>query len=540
MMRFCISVKTSLVVTIVLMGLLGLSLALITSNLYRDVVLQNKRDSLSELVGIKTQDLLEKLEQHSLRLGNNLKISDSFNQALAEKNTAALSYLLEQQFHQYFVTANVIQLERLLIFSENFEVIVTSSSATSQLGEQLSVCPALIQQAGQRHGAARLRVSSALCGVRGRPYFAVLLPLGGLIPTAYLEVVTDPTLSLVPTEKALGMPIQIRLPDDKYQPLYHSADWPTSSTDIGLRASYQLDTTLGAPALLVEVYNDIEKMGLELKQTRNTMLIISAVLIVVVTMFALFLLRRTLIKPLEVLGKQLKRLREDRKNLGEAIAIRSNIIEVNQLVDDFNMMAAELHGLYGRLEHMAYTDPMTQLPNRGLFNNYTDSLLAEYSGSGRRLALFLIDLDEFKEVNDIYGHAAGDTLLCEMAARMNAALRTADISESGGLSLATISNYDLLVRLGGDEFAVVLPDITSLEQVNEVALKLIATTREPLLFYENSITIRLSIGIAIYPDDGSGRTSLLRHADDAMYYAKKNALDHCFYQQEMSASKHRR
>ncbi|MDZ7661777.1 diguanylate cyclase domain-containing protein [Thiohalophilus sp.] len=534
-MPFYVSIKTNLILTILLVGLLGLGLALASTSVYRDVILDYKRQSLVDMVEIKTRDKMNQLEEYARDLGNSLKTSTTFRQALDNDNFEALHGVLEQQFHQYFVTANILRLERLVVFSIDFETLAQSSAENTTLEHPGSVCPELIEQAEQRRGAARLQILATLCNNDGHPYYTILLPLGGLNPNGYLEVVSAPTPSLSPIEDELGMPVQIRLPDGNL--LYRSQQWPASRNN-GLIARYRLNTTnRHEPALLIEVYDDTHQMYQELQYTRNMILLLSAIVIVLVTAVALFLLRRTLIRPLQMLNSHLQRLHGNNKLLGEPIASRSNIIEINQLIDDFNLMAGKLHDLYGRLERMAYTDPLTHLPNRGLFNDYIDYLLNEYRDRGQRFALFLIDLDEFKLVNDKFGHEAGDMLLCEIASRMDNVLRTPTLTDNQGISLADITSHDLLVRLGGDEFAVVLPEIESIEQVDEIAKKLTAAIWPSMDIHNTTVTTHLSIGIAIYPDDGNGRTSLLHRADVAMYHAKNHKLDYFFYHHQMTESR---
>ena len=526
-----LSIKTSLILTILVVGLLGLGLALLSSNIYRDVILDYKRQSLTELLEIKIRDNLEQLQEYSRDLGNSLKSSESFQEALANKNIDALKHSLEQQFHQYFVTAHILRLERLVLLTADLKPVQEASAQDTTLSQPGTVCPKLTERAAQRQGPTRLQVMATLCNYHLRPYYAVLLPIGGLVPKGYLEIVTAPTSSLQSIENDLGMPIQLRLPDG--QVLYQSQQWPESRQN-GLVARYRLKTSDNSqPALLVEIYDDTQQMYSELKQTRNTILISSAMIITLVILIALVLLRHTLIQPLEMLNRKLQRLHRNNKLLGEPIKTRSNIIEINQLMDDFNQMAVEMHTLYGRLERMAYTDTMTRLPNRGLFNDYIDYLLDENNGADRCFALFLIDLDEFKRVNDEHGHEAGDMLLCEAASRMNNVLRTPSLSDNNGISLVDITDHDLLVRLGGDEFAAVIPEFRDKTQLEEIVQKLIHATRPPVTLYNTPLMIHLSIGIAIYPADGHGRTSLLRHADTAMYHAKNHNHDYCFYHQLM-------
>lgn len=530
-----LSIKTSLILTILIVGLLGLGLALTSTTVYRNVILDYKRQSLSELLAIKTGDHLDKLEENATEMGNSLKTSPRFREALTRQDSAALSAALRQQFHQYFVTAHVLPLERLIVWSADYELITSASADNTALAGNASACPSLSHKAASRQGASRLKIISTLCNNNGSPYFSLLLPVGGLVPKGYLEIITSPIPSLKPIEHDLATPLCIRLPDGEI--IYSSERWPENREN-GLTARYKLPTTNGRSiALFIEVYDDTREMFAELVRTRNTLLLSSAIAIALVIIIALTLLRRTLIRPLEILNHKLQLLHSDNSSLGEPIHAPSNIIEVNQLVDDFNQMSAELHNLHGRLERMAYTDPLTRLPNRGLFNDYVDHLLSKHNDTAQPFALLLIDLDEFKQVNDEYGHEAGDMLLCETASRMNSVLRTPVAAGHNGVSLAEIADRDLLVRLGGDEFAAVIPAFDTAQQIEDIAGKLAEVTRQPVQLYKTPMGVHLSIGIALYPADGSGRTSLLRHADTAMYHAKNHGLDYCFYDHTMNDSR---
>lgn len=523
-----LSIKTNLILTILFVGLLGFGLALVSTNVYRDVILDYKRQSIIGLIKIKTLDQIAEIKSYSRDLGNTLNKQTAFKQALLNNDSARLKQLLAQQFHQYFVTAHILKLERLLIFSNKFKPLAQADSAETTLKQDGSVCTQLIELASKRRGSSRLQPVGRLCNYNGHPYFSFILPLGGLVPKGYLEVVTTPSHGLESIADDLGMPVQLRLPNGDL--LFRTQKWPESSSN-GLIATYQLKTTSQEePAILIDAYDDNTKMYADLKNTRNTLLLISTAIIGLVMLVALYLLRRTLVRPLDVLNKQLQRLHTNNKLLGEPINVQSNIIEVNDLVDDFNQMAAELHTLYRRLEHMAYTDSMTKLPNRGLFNEYVDYLIKVYKNQS--LALFLIDLDNFKTVNDRYGHEAGDILLCETAKRMNSVLRSPEFSETNGISLAEISGYDLLVRLGGDEFAVVMPNIETRQEVEEIADKLVKICREPIQLSSENASISVSIGIALYPYDGLDRSTLLRYADTAMYQSKNQGLGYCFHSRD--------
>jgi len=154
-------------------------------------------------------------------------------------------------------------------------------------------------------------------------------------------------------------------------------------------------------------------------------------------------------------------------------------------------------------EHQANHDPLTGLPNRKYLVDHLNRTLAE--ADGRLVALFLLDLDRFKEVNDTLGHQTGDRLLQHVAARIHSALRP----------------DDLVARLGGDEFAVVLPNVPDPDAAEEVARRILAAVAEPFSFEGVLLEPEASIGIAFAPDHGADVQALQRSADVAMYLAKE-------------------
>jgi diguanylate cyclase (GGDEF)-like protein/PAS domain S-box-containing protein len=157
-----------------------------------------------------------------------------------------------------------------------------------------------------------------------------------------------------------------------------------------------------------------------------------------------------------------------------------------------------------KLELMAHYDVLTHLPNRVLFADRFSQAVAHSQRLGTWLGICFLDLDDFKPVNDTYGHNVGDLLLIEVADRLRASVREED----------TIS------RFGGDEFAILFRDINSYEQCEQLLIRLHQTLAEPYWIDNRRITISASSGVALYPMDNVDLDTLLRHADQAMYQAK--------------------
>jgi len=153
--------------------------------------------------------------------------------------------------------------------------------------------------------------------------------------------------------------------------------------------------------------------------------------------------------------------------------------------------------------HLATHDVLTGLPNRMLFMDRLEQSLVRAQRRNTLVGVMFIDLDRFKRVNDTLGHASGDALICEVAQRLRATTRAEDV----------------VARLGGDEFGVVI-DVARISQVLQVVEKILGVVSEPYRIAERELFSSCSIGVSVYPNDGSDGTSLLKHADTAAFTAK--------------------
>ncbi len=169
-----------------------------------------------------------------------------------------------------------------------------------------------------------------------------------------------------------------------------------------------------------------------------------------------------------------------------------------------------------RIVKLAYFDALTGLPNREQLRNRLNSTLASAKQHQRMLAVLYLDLDNFKRVNDTLGHAVGDELLCLVAARLRASLRSDDAVED-----MPSFRSSHIARLGGDEFIVILPNIRSADDAAGVAARLTAELQEPMRLALHTLVVTPSIGVAMFPADGVEADTLLRNADLAMYFAKR-------------------
>ena len=173
------------------------------------------------------------------------------------------------------------------------------------------------------------------------------------------------------------------------------------------------------------------------------------------------------------------------------------------IIEDFRDITARKEA-EEEIRRLAHVDVLTGLPNRALFSDRLERILAQAKRYKRTFALLFLDLDGFKAINDTYGHATGDQVLREAGKRLQEAVRVVD----------TVS------RLGGDEFTILLVQINTPEEAAIVAERILAALAQPLSLADKPITIGASIGISVYPRNGEEAAPLLQRADNAMYMAK--------------------
>ena len=186
---------------------------------------------------------------------------------------------------------------------------------------------------------------------------------------------------------------------------------------------------------------------------------------------------------------------------------RSLAQELAQTVQQRDLAIEQVQGSEARMRHLATHDPLTKLGNRALLQERLESMMEQARRFDTRFAMHVIDLDHFKEINDVHGHPVGDKVLIEMAERIGMATR----------------GVDVVVRLGGDEFAV-LQDLSAHGETDDagvLAERLNAVLAKPIVIQDVEMVSGGSIGVSIYPNDGRSPEDLLRHADLALYRAKQ-------------------
>ena len=290
------------------------------------------------------------------------------------------------------------------------------------------------------------------------------------------------------------VPIELRrpgVPDDAGQPMSVTV----------MREGEQL----GELAL----YFDEHELDHQLAARRTSTLQLVALQVLLAAAILLSVLYRRLLAPIQRLKRQASDIAQ-RAELRPRPWPRQD--ELGQLGTHLNEVHAQIHALFAQLEAqkaaleaVALHDPLTGLPNRMLFAELTQAAVAQARRENGRLALLFLDLDRFKGVNDALGHAAGDELLIALALRLK----------------ATVRESDVVCRHSGDEFTLLLRDAHSWDEVAATADRLLKAIEEPLALRGHDFGVSASIGIALFPDDAADHDELVRHADAAMYAAKR-------------------
>jgi len=255
---------------------------------------------------------------------------------------------------------------------------------------------------------------------------------------------------------------------------------------------------------------------------------------IVVTASALFLvLQRLVIDPIQRLGVLSREI--GRGNLEIESGLKSND-EIGTLATAFEAMAGSLRKSDEQIRYVAYHDTLTGLPNRAMFQEYLNHVIAHARRNQTQFALLFLDIDDFKRINDTLGHETGDLLLQEVAERLANCLRDTDyVARMGGFD----EPDEFLARLGGDEFIMLLPDISDPHAPGALAHRLIKALSQSFSMSEHDYYVSASIGITLYPIDGEEGAELIKNADIAMYHAKEQGKNNYqYYLESMNALAH--
>lgn len=310
---------------------------------------------------------------------------------------------------------------------------------------------------------------------------------------------------LQPAEKPLSLPIML-----------NTINFEQASLIVG-QAHLMNGLNLAAAWPESELTAIISEMGLA-----STVI---SLLFMMICLIALYLLlNKVLIQPIIHLGSKAISMGHGKF---EASAQSPSKDELGDLYATIRAMGERLLKQKQSLYKIAYQDSLTQLPNRRRFLDQLDEHFGQDTTALSDTALLFIDLDGFKQVNDRYGHHAGDDVLREVAIRLKNVLRIDDVLDINANHLKNLNHH--LARLGGDEFTVLLRQVKGPESINPVAERILLSLKAPFIFGTQEFYLSASIGIALCDRNSQSSVSLLKNADSAMYQAKQNGKNSFHY-----------
>ncbi len=500
--RLNVNLLSGLVLTIVLLGVISAATVFVNARTYRDLAFDFQRQYMTQLLEVRVSDILDEEKQHARRLGLSIQSKPEFREVFDRQDEAALSKVLVEQYRQGLVTSDVVRAVWLYVFDINSGLLAKAGNPENIIPGNGIICPGLIKKARFRKGSRRLKPLSELCLSNGIPYLAVLVPVGGLVPTGYLQVVSDPVPGLGAIAARLRMPVQITLPDGAVQ--YESPGWIADGKSNTVKSAYVLSASDSYPALKIEAERNASHLVMQIDKTNNRLLLVVVLFILVTVAFALLMVKYSVFKPLQDLSYMLSSgWIRGRQKISGTVAPEDEAKPVS-----FHALGE----LYETLHDMAIRDPLTGTYNRALLEDRIKQLLAEHRRTPGSAALLLVDLVRFKYVNDLLGHHTGDLLLKDVVVRIAQVLRESDT----------------LARLGGDEFVVILPDADEAQAI-QVAQKIVQSMDPEFEVEGHKLSASVSIGIAMTPEHGEDVDALLRNADYAMYSVKNTKLGYAVY-----------
>jgi len=288
----------------------------------------------------------------------------------------------------------------------------------------------------------------------------------------------------------------------------HSDEWRQDAKIMKEKISPAIAGIVELLIDLEEVITESSKDDVELldslANSQNIILWLIAFVGVFFTAAIILSLDKVIFKPIAMISKALK-LEALGKKSDDLPIVKSK--ETEDLINAFYEMSRQVHLRQTELEYHALHDSLTSLPNRTLLLDRIEHAIHTAKRESHNISLLIIDLNDFKEVNDTLGHVAGDNLLVEVGSRISQVLR----------------EVDTVARIGGDEFAILLPH-TDEEQAIVISQKILSSFNKTIEIEGIDVSVSASIGIGIYPNHGEDVHTLLRYADIAMYVAKRNKI----------------
>ena len=341
-----LTLQGTLALTVFMIGLIGLVLVFSTEYTYRKLAHAHQRDAFGQLLSIKSMDLINELIEYQKQLGFSMQSETTFRQAFNDRDGKTLLFWIDQEFNRYFATTGLMKLEKIVVFGANLDPIAISSRGISAGQPESQPCRALVQTVRDMPVTQRLKPHSELCYYNGHPLLSTLVAIGSLTTKGYIQIISDPALTLAKIERDLGMQVQIRSANGDI--LHQSANWPEPSDETSnfLYSSHAISASNGETAMQITGAADIHAFNERLQQTGIRITAVAALLILLAILLAYNIVRFGL--------KPLKNLQAAATSIGRGAFVsvsERGFPEVSTPIRSFNKMAEQIEALIQNLQH---------------------------------------------------------------------------------------------------------------------------------------------------------------------------------------------
>lgn len=500
-----LSLKSLTIGILVVLGLFSILMLFFTTFYFHNAALDLQTRSLSRVVGVASQEVVKQIHDRTFALGTELQGRGEFRATLNKLKQggapAEIQKILDDTFVHGSSDASRIDLVKLRVYDPELKWLAESSLGMKGLSAQFD--HPLFKQAAERQGVEQLKALGGLWLSPSGPLYSMLLPLGGLKITGYLEVVVNPAFNLPSVANMTRMPLTIYSADGEL--LYQSPDTSGKQYKKPLNIDYVLRTNSGKTAYRLVSLDDVEQFNLDMARTETIAALSFITLIALSIIAGLRYFNRFLFLPMHTMQNEMERAV---KGDFSATVGSHTLKEFHALASAFNIMVLKVADNIRQLQQLSFIDALTGISNRRQFDLSLQAEWQRAQRSGQDLSLIMLDIDYFKRYNDSYGHLAGDDCLRIMGATLRSLVRR---------------STDVVARYGGEEFVVLLPDTPA--QSAGLMAKRIADEVARLDFPHKASPLggklTVSMGCAACKvSRGSKPDTLVAAADEALYRAK--------------------
>ncbi|VAW51516.1 diguanylate cyclase/phosphodiesterase (GGDEF & EAL domains) with PAS/PAC sensor(s) [hydrothermal vent metagenome] len=337
------TLQKTLALTILLIGAIGIALVIATDYTYRQLAFEQQKESTSQLIELKSTDLIEKLSEHQKNLGFRLQGESKFSNAVESSNIKDITYWLDQEFSRFYVTIGLIELEKVIVYDKNFQLVSYSERGLSIINKSRLPCTQLIEHVKSLPSLQRTKPSTSLCEYNDRPLLSTVVSIGSLKPKGYIQVITNPAHILTKIETELGIPLKIF--NQKNNLLHQSNNWPVNNTSQNHLISTYTVSESGTSYMHISGASDISAFIEHLNSTRFKIILGASALTLITLLFALMILHRGLL-PLNNLKRAV-----NSSARGEFTSVdESGYSEITTPIIAFNAMVGKIQALINDLQ----------------------------------------------------------------------------------------------------------------------------------------------------------------------------------------------